>query len=536
MEEPSTSARGPRRYLVVFAVGLVVLALNDKQHRVRSPVTRGRTRSYVKKARDDSYLPLSPSAGGPKAHSLSTPTKPDVSEKNDLSGETPSKDPTEATQTSSDTKVGDSTKENLTGSPKKPIDTQRSKENVKPANSDGIEHNNSQETQPENDTASSTSSLKFYIIPTPELTDDLLKTYSLLASNYYERALNEEMAEIWLHRGFQQLTPQDGLTTDPEEADVFLIFGYMHMYAGLQKILSNNGDDVDLEAFYLKFLERVVDKTKPHVMFVPSYNAAISKRAWISQWAERLQHDGVNLWSTAFERNPHWQGIKDLSKIIPVPYVVKPSLPRDELLERTTGSRTKDFVFYAGDARANANKWAGCDRSMVLPLVGHDNMDVRLVSKTNRLSQETYNSRMFTSEYCLVLCGDTPSSRSLTSSMVAGCIPVRVGSRLRGLCEPPCHPGFGWTVSGISHLPYADIIDWESFPEVSEQQFVDNPSATLDEMFARTGTKVKAKIRSVMDDTRLGWIYGWGDPVYSTDFGEAASYVWRSIARKVPIM
>jgi hypothetical protein len=46
---------------------------------------------------------------------------------------------------------------------------------------------------------------KFYVIPTRELTTDLLESpeQQQTASLYYERALNEESAEVWLHRGFQ---------------------------------------------------------------------------------------------------------------------------------------------------------------------------------------------------------------------------------------------------------------------------------------------------------------------------------------------
>jgi hypothetical protein len=28
---------------------------------------------------------------------------------------------------------------------------------------------------------------------------------------------------------------------------------------------------------------------------------------------------------------------------------------------------------------------------------------------------------------------------------------------------------------------------------------------------------------------QLGWIYGWGDPITSNDFGQAIDYVWQSI-------
>jgi hypothetical protein len=166
-------------------------------------------------------------------------------------------------------------------------------------------------------------------------------------------------------------------------------------------------------------------------------------------------------------------------------------------------------------------------------------MHVRIVtSDSNRLSQDEYNHQMYRSDYCLLLCGDTPTSRSLASSMLNGCIPVRVGSRLRGLCDAPCRPGWGWTVAGAnhSHLPFADtIIDWDAFPELNEADFVERPAAVLEEMFARIGPEQKTKLRAIMSQTQRGWLYGLGNPVNSTDFGDAALYILESIVQGVSL-
>ena len=137
---------------------------------------------------------------------------------------------------------------------------------------------------------------------------------------------------------------------------------------------------------------------------------------------------------------------------------------------------------------------------------------------------------MLQRDYCLILCGDTPTSRSLTSAMLLGCIPIRVGSRLRGLCEPPCHEGWGWTLASeqYPHLPYWDIIPWNEFPEVDEQQFIDSGEQVLKTLFERYDTTQKAKIRSILQNVQTAWIYGWGDPVDSVEFGDAVIYIWNS--------
>ena len=156
-------------------------------------------------------------------------------------------------------------------------------------------------------------------------------------------------------------------------------------------------------------------------------------------------------------------------------------------------------------------------------------MYVRIATAGNRLSQEDYNLRMFTSEYCLIVCGDTPTSRSLASSMLYGCIPIRIGSRLRGRCEEPCRPGWGWSVADLPHLPFCDKIDWESFPEVDEAAFSNNPGAVLDQFFSQTDAAKKSKFREAMKQTQMGWTYGWGSPVDSMEFGDAAKYAWDSL-------
>jgi hypothetical protein len=249
----------------------------------------------------------------------------------------------------------------------------------------------------------------------------------------------------------------------------------------------------------------------------------------------------------------------EADRILPIPYVVIPS-DHKELTEFTRNERTNNFVFYAGDYRRNAKSWAGCHRDrMILPLMAQNNnnnnnsnnnettadaaaadisMDVRLVDKRNgRLAQTEYNDRMTSSEYCLVVCGDTPSSRSLTSAMVSGCIPIRVGSRLRGLCEPPCKRGWGWDVTGAAnpHLPFPDQIPWDDFPEVDEEKFTASGRQVLQDLFLGFDEEKKHTIRSILRKVQNGWIYGWGDPVTSTDFGDAVPYIWSSFKQALAL-
>ncbi|KAL3923545.1 MAG: hypothetical protein SGARI_006197 [Bacillariaceae sp.] len=143
----------------------------------------------------------------------------------------------------------------------------------------------------------------------------------------------------------------------------------------------------------------------------------------------------------------------------------------------------------------------------------HDNtstslINVQLLGKQDRIEQATYNSYMTGTAWCLILCGDTPSSRTLTSSMLFGCIPVR-----------------------YPHLPYADKIDWDSFPEMNEGELLNSTKKdTLERLFAKYTWEDKAKLRSTMSAVQRGWIYGWGDPITSSNdtLGDAASFIWES--------
>ena len=99
----------------------------------------------------------------------------------------------------------------------------------------------------------------------------------------------------------------------------------------------------------------------------------------------------------------------------------------------------------------------------------------------------------------------------------------------RGLCETPCHAGWGWTVSNQSHLPFHHRIDWKLFPEVDEALFAQDPVAVLEDLFFLVDSRRKNELRSIMKRVQMAWVYGWGNPVNATDFGEAASYAWQSL-------
>jgi len=59
-------------------------------------------------------------------------------------------------------------------------------------------------------------------------------------------------------------------------------------------------------------------------------------------------------------------------------------------------------------------------------------------------------------------------------------------------------------------------------------QFTEAGARILHDLFLRFDSNKKEEIRSVMGKVQEGFIYGWGDPVTSTDFGNAVLYTWSS--------
>jgi hypothetical protein len=289
--------------------------------------------------------------------------------------------------------------------------------------------------------------------------------------------------------------------------------------------------------------------------------------------------------SLGYERNIYWQKVPSPFDVIPIPYVVTNALPtkittpismqqqQQQHHHQPSATIESNFVppkyhslperpmtiFYVGDTRPNAVKWSGCNRTaLLLPIIEYYNKNsfaaststsnnksnhndvrvyVRLIdsfrrqrrnnnnnTNNSRLSTVEYNDMMAHSKYCLILCGDTPTSRSFSSAIVHGCIPLFIGKeRWYGYCgsrtnnknrsPSTCHAGWGWNVlhdqnwnddtimtqykhprqnmeSSIraqrhhttkvaSHFPYDTIFDYRGFPSIDEDAFRQDPVQAL---------------------------------------------------------
>lgn len=438
----------------------------------------------------------------------------------------------------------------------------------------------------------------FYLLPVPELTTWLVGNFTSEAVHFYNHTINEERAEIWLHRGFERLQHHHGRTEDPDEAHVVIIPAYLHFNAFLLRNLGIADEathrgrrqrpveqhDTERKPNSLPWTAslwgpeiirrvRLHNVSKPHVLAVPTWNPKVSRKIGLPTLVHSLTRNEVNLYALGLERNSFWYHLPT-TRILPVPYVVatadhaiataSPALSMTPRTPSTATTPSTRIIFFAGDARPNAGFWSGCHRAqLLLPLVNVTlsttaatyHMDVRVSSKTlpQRLSQAAYNDRIRTATFCLILCGDTPTSRSLASAMSrggdpkrdekddrngsidSGCVPLRIGSRWRGICDAPCREGWGWNVANRSHLPFGGtILDWSVLPELDEAAFATDPVGTIHTFLSTTSEAQIAVWQQRIRRHGQAWMYGYGHPVTSNDFGRAVEYVWRSLADALP--
>lgn len=372
--------------------------------------------------------------------------------------------------------------------------------------------------------------IRFTTLAIPELTTWLVGNYTKEASEFYATSLSEQQAEVWLHRGLER---HPAYTPDINEAEVVFVCAYLHLNKHLQskvadQSLSAKMPILDHPNMIQRILHQIFAPHKTHVVAIPTWNPTESRKIGLQSLTKALDQEAPTL-ALGLERNRFWHPLPP-DRIVPVPYVVQPPLPPSEL-SRVFATERTDRVFYRGDRRPHAIDWSGCNRSMVEPLV--EQFNVRLVSDRERMSVQDYNQAMIAAQYCLVLCGDTPTSRTLASAMVSGCIPLRIGSRWRGLCEPPCHSGWGWSIANASHLPFAEQVRWQDFPELDEAALAERPVETLEAFLAMTGLRDQAVLRRHMAEVQLAFVYGWGDPIESNDFGKAVDFTVASVLHTI---
>jgi hypothetical protein len=202
-------------------------------------------------------------------------------------------------------------------------------------------------------------------------------------------------------------------------------------------------------------------KVQAHTSHLGSAGAFPQRKAQIHGTGP-LEKAGVRVRAVGFERNEFSTGMEWISGMsvpfhmssIQLPMLLLSSLQR----ARPTHYSMKEMPVRAQSAEVDAivvcfcpsitkEVWALCD------------CWVSMIADRKLSASEEWASQK--SAYCLMMCGDTPTSRTFPSSMVSGCTPLLVGTRLRlGDCRPPCFVGYQWPLANRSHLPYAHQINY----------------------------------------------------------------------------
>ena len=355
------------------------------------------------------------------------------------------------------------------------------------------------------------------------------------SNDSYSGIFAEYTAPVWVHRA---LLSDPARTTDPDEADVF----FVPLYLAISHSLPSHRQRL---ANWLGALEHSRHFRRSggadHIIAPQVVSREMAASAGLGQVRKLLEKG----FTGAFEVNSGWTSGWSYNRTIVVPYVANPLLTPvasafASLHEYATRNRTTS-LFYVASLRDWSIDRAGCQRSRMRALETYPAARVKVAKRSQHLlGQDDYATGILSSSFCPLTCGDTPTSRRTFDAFAAGCIPIIVGTRMLGLCEPPCR-NHGWfDVVGPSHphLPFAGLwANWSIFPSVDEKQlYAERTSigvhklfrAAMDGLATQLGNdgggaiSAMSALRAHMYALRDMMIYGWGDYRTSTHFGMVA--------------
>lgn len=321
--------------------------------------------------------------------------------------------------------------------------------------------------------------------------------------------VEEEKAEVWVHRA---LLASRRRTLDPSEAEIFFVPAYLRLASSRPQLVEAMLANVTSSPWFKR------REGSDHVFGYSSTNPQVASQLGMEKISAALPR----AFRGAFEINPAWVKIGrhfPLDRVIAMPYVVR----ADYFIHNaaTLEAEKSIEIFFTADERPHAVEWGNCSRARAREL-SHIPDSVISVSSTAKVSPEEFAKNMGRSRYCLVMCGDTPTSRRIYDAIVASCVPLIVGKeRLEGKCVPPCKRGWGWYVSGPEHphLPFGDVyVDYDVFPSVDELEFYQNPVKAVQASYisSQRHRHLIAYMREIADDV----IYGYGALFHEEEGGD----------------
>ena len=336
----------------------------------------------------------------------------------------------------------------------------------------------------------------------------------------------EYTAPVWIHRA---LLSDSSRTLNPDEADLF----FVPLYLAISE--SQPSHTARLTA-WLSALQQSPHFQRStgtdHIIAPQVISPQVAATSGLAQVRKLLELG----FTGAFEVNNEWTAGWSWNRTIVMPYVANPFLTPIEAANASmleyVGRKRNISIYYVASLRHLSDGLAGCNRAKLRDLESYPNAYIRVAKRSYHLvPQDEYASGVQNGPFCPLTCGDTPTSRRTFDAFAAGCVPIIVGRRLFGLCEPPCRNKGWFTVVGPSfpHLPFSGLwMNWSVFPMIEEKELYDQKSSQgVRDLFRGSvigfgGEDSALRARAYMYTQLRSMIYGWGDYRTSTAFGDAS--------------
>lgn len=247
----------------------------------------------------------------------------------------------------------------------------------------------------------------------------------------------EDIGEYYLHmqmkRSLHRGTQRSGhkrITTNPEEASIFIV----NTAPQISKLAGfcNGMNHEQRQEMWVEILLNTfpVSSSKSFLELYPKNHAFICQSWQCSTFvSDKLKPLVFRMTYLIHEKNLKWIGIQgyDHDNIIVVPYVAHSEIQRFQELPKTPNFRDHRVSFFGSFFRKTPVRTPLLELERVNVLDCGKNT-YKDKDKETRNAFHEYPKYMRNSTFCLIPEGDTASSRRLFDAMLAGCIPVFIGS------------------------------------------------------------------------------------------------------------
>ncbi len=300
--------------------------------------------------------------------------------------------------------------------------------------------------------AGSTQKITIYVYDTKELTainEEALQCYI----HFNELPLwrdeqrpdrAQDAAEIWLHAYFLQ---HQNRVMEPDQADLL----YFPLYL---KTAQHCCEKCTKELIPRSIKKRVLGPAYKVLQNSTAFQHHPERHVFACQFWQcaqvlrlhpLLQLELAKAQMLIHELNPRWMGKQDERHAIVVPYVANSWLTEKALSVPHIGKRTHILL---GQMTARKDRMR---RKMAKFPWGQYNSSFVLIQRSDRTTTleraqklaESYVQGMLDAKGCLVVEGDTPTTRRLFDAMAAGCVPVIVSDMIK------------------KHLPFTTQVPWD---------------------------------------------------------------------------